>query len=67
MSEAKKSDLTELLYFRHNGTRAVYKTGGPYAGHAWVLLAFGWIISANFTVADLSDSDRFTQIIESEI
>lgn len=67
MSEAKQSDLTGLLYFRHRGTGKVYKTGGPFSGNAWVLLAFGWIISANFTVADLSNSDRFTPITESEI
>ncbi len=67
MSEAKQSDLTELLYFRHNGTRAVYKTGGPYAGHAWVLLSFGWIMSANFIAEDLWDSVIFTKITEAEI
>lgn len=67
MSEAKQPDLTGLLYFRHHGTGAVYKTGGPYAGHAWVLLNFGWIISANFIAADLCDSARFTEITDAEI
>lgn len=67
MSEVKQSDLTGLLYFRQNCTGAVYKTGGQYAGHAWVLLNFGWIISANFTAEDLLDSAIFTKITESEI
>lgn len=67
MSKTESADFTCVLYFRNHNTGSVYKTGGQYAGHAWVLLSFGWIISANFIAEELYDSARFTEITKAEI